>query len=235
MQNTIILFENIKSQYIVDNIFNYIRDINFKLKLIKYSNKYHKILNVKLNDYKECYFLQFIDLDDYISRPSDFNYKNNPENNNFLQDDLLKYEISMDYFQQLIINYYRKYLLKDNERIGKRITIFSPVFDVLSKTEFFGDKFSININPGSIDIYNTKEYYINTFSKLNELNLNYSSIYYTSYKNSNTINYLKELGIDFNKIKKICFLTTSWAGSSFLNNNNSFLKSLFSIKILKKI
>ena len=231
---------NIKSTYIINNIFDYIRDINFKLTFFKYSKKFQNKLKLKLYDYQKKYLDQInFNVYDYISiqflqlypKYYDFDYLTNK-----FKNDSLKYEISIDNFQKYIIDFYQNYSLKEDESIGKRISIFSPIFDILSKSEFFSEKFSFYINPYYIEFLNIKEKYITIFSKLDELKSNYS-IYYEGYKNKNTINYLKELGIDFNKINKICFLhyepVDSGNDEKFLDSN-SFFTSLFALKNLGK-
>ena len=230
MERIIVQFDNINSKYIMDKIFDYIMDFNYKLKLLKYSKKYKKKFEIKLDNYKIRYYLQkFNDFDEFISKPKDFYFEN--LQNNHLQDVLLRYEINLDLFQKLIINYYNYYSLKDDEVIGKNITIFSPVFDILSKSPFFSEKFSIYINPSTIVFYDLTEKYINTFSKLNELKLHYS-IYCRNYRNP--IDYLRGLGVDFNKIKKICFWNEGRDDFNLSNNSNLFLSSFFSFKNLEK-
>lgn len=234
------LLENIASTYIINNIFEYIKDINFKLKFFKYSYKFQNKLKLKLYDYQKKYLDQInFNVDDYISiqffqlhkKHYDFDYLRNK-----FQNDSLKYEISIENFQKYIIDFYQNYTLEEDESIGKRISIFSPVFDILSKTEFFGEKFSFYINPDYIEFLNIKEKYIKIFSNLNELKSNYLSIYYEGYINGNTINYLKELGIDFNKINKICFLDSNDNDDSeeIIDDNNSFSTSLFALNNLDK-
>ena len=54
MENQI-LKKKIKSKYIIRNIFNYIKDTYFQLKLINYSKYYQKNLDIQLINYKEKY------------------------------------------------------------------------------------------------------------------------------------------------------------------------------------
>ena len=49
------LIKRIKSPYILKNIFNYIKDINFKMKLFFYCKLFQNKLDIKLIDYKEKY------------------------------------------------------------------------------------------------------------------------------------------------------------------------------------
>ena len=46
-------FENLKSNFIIKKIFNYMRK-NKPFKIMKYNKKLQKRLNLSINDYKEC-------------------------------------------------------------------------------------------------------------------------------------------------------------------------------------
>jgi len=50
------LINKINSTYIIQNIFNYIKNRNLKMKLFFYSKSFQKKLGIKLFDYKEKYF-----------------------------------------------------------------------------------------------------------------------------------------------------------------------------------
>ena len=87
----------------------------------------------------------------------------------------------------------------------KLINIESPFFRRLSKTKNFGKLFAIHISQKIIDEYKLKDEYIKLFEKLNNLNINYESIFY-NLKDIKKINYLKEINIDFNKIKRLSII-----------------------------
>ena len=61
------LINNITSKYILNTIFNYIKDKNFKDKLFLYSKKFQKKFDIKLIGLKENYLkiIKF-DLDKFI-------------------------------------------------------------------------------------------------------------------------------------------------------------------------
>ena len=128
----------------------------------------------------------------------------------------------------LNINNYSQTQNLNNEKL---IEIFSPVFDALSKEKFFEDIFSINISQ-ILPEFNLKNYYIQTFEKLKNLNIKYSSITsFFLYKNVKVINYLKELKIDWIKIKRLSlFEQTLYEEYLKENKNNLFLKNLFELE-----
>ena len=59
------ILAKIKSVYILDILFDYIKEESFKYKLFVYSKKYQKILKINLLDYKKIYLdnqdAQFVD------------------------------------------------------------------------------------------------------------------------------------------------------------------------------
>ena len=52
------LFDKIKSKYIQNKIFEYIKNENFKFKLFLYSKKFQKKLELEPIDFKERYVIQ---------------------------------------------------------------------------------------------------------------------------------------------------------------------------------
>ena len=95
------IFNKIKSLYIIKDIFNYIQDRNFSMKLFVYSKSIQNRLGIKLIDYKEKYVekLEF-DINKYLyleekKYKKDFLRK---EYNNFL----LKKKNNKDEFENII-------------------------------------------------------------------------------------------------------------------------------------
>ena len=60
-----ITLDKIKSNYIVDKIFEYIKINNFKLKLFLYSKYYQKKYGI-INNYQEEWFIKYIDFFQYF-------------------------------------------------------------------------------------------------------------------------------------------------------------------------
>ena len=67
------ILENINSKYIFQNIFNYIKNSNFKFKLFNHNKYFQNILDLTLFDYQEKYFRKYIenvklDVLDYLTK-----------------------------------------------------------------------------------------------------------------------------------------------------------------------
>ena len=203
------LINDIKSKYILNYIFNYIKDKNFKDKLFLYSKKFQikfdiKLIGLKENQLKKIKF----DLDKYLYiEPNSFK----PdfleiEYNKFLIEKNIKKEI----IENIIYDIFENKEIKDIDEEDvdeikekeKFINIESPLFKILSKTKNFGKIFTIHISQKIIDEYKLKDEYIKFFDNLNNLNIKYSSIFY-KLKDINKIDYLKEININFNKIQKL--------------------------------
>ena len=82
-----------------------------------------------------------------------------------------------------------------------------------------------------------KNNYIKTFNDLNKLNIKYSSIFYLN--NNNNINFLNEINIDFNKIKRITIKIKQMERYDFIDNDNftknnkNFFENLYSFTNIK--
>ena len=224
------ILEKIKSKYILENIFDYVKGENFKLKLFAYSKKLQKKFDLKLLDYKNIYLKNRINLFEFLSDYKKEGYPKNydkKELTNKFNSTLNKLKLKEENITDYIINFFKNYEKKENDEIY--IDIYSPFFDLLSKEEYFWKKFIIPIISEFIDKNKLKNDYISFFNKINKLNINFSLLFL--YINENSINYLKELGINFNKIKK--FIASPTNSSEFIlvdnkKNFNDFLKILFS-------
>jgi len=204
---------NINSIHILNDIFNYIGDKNFKDKLFLYSKKWQKKLDIKLIGLKENYLKKIkFDLDKYLYiEPGSF-IKDilSKEYNKFF----LEKKLSKERIENIILDIYENKEIKDIEEEDvdkiknreKLINIESPLFQMLSKIKNFGKLFTIHISQRIIDENELKDEYIELFEKLNILNIKYESIFY-NLADINKINYLKEINIDFNKIKRLTIKT----------------------------
>jgi len=203
------IINNVVSKYILNIIFNYIKDENFKDKLFLFSKKLQKKYDIKLIGLKENYLKNIkFNLDKYLyiepnSFEKDFLTK---QYNKFL----IEKKINKEKFENIIYDIFENKEVKDIDEEDvdkirekeKFINIESPLFKILSKTKNFGKIFSIRFSQDIIDEYKLKDEYIKLFDKLNNLNVKYSSIFY-DLKDINKIYYLKEINISFNKIKKL--------------------------------
>ena len=201
------LINNLKSKHILHYIFDYIKDKNFKDKLFLHSKKYQVKFDIKLVGLKENYLKKLnFDLDKYLFFESSSSEKDilTIEYNEFL----IENNINKERLEKIVYDIFENKEIKDIEEEDvdkireneKLINIKSPLFKILSKTKNFGKIFTIYISQKEIDEY--KDQYIQLFDKLNSLDINYASIFY-DLKDINKINYLKEININFIKIKRL--------------------------------
>ena len=239
------IFGKIKSLYIIKNIFNYIKDTN--LKLFLYSKYFQNKLNMEII-YKEIYLKKIgFDLDKYLHIEQK-QYKKDILNKKY-DNFLLENKINRKKFEEDLYKIIESKQTKDiDEEIidftkysEKLINIDSPLFEIVSKASNIEKSYtiySIYISQKNIDEYKLKNDYIKFFDKMNKSNIKYSSIFY-NFNDKNKINYLKELNIDFNKIKKLALIEDEKDIDDYLDdsdededkknqNNNNFFRTLFS-------
>ena len=195
------LIKKIQSSYILKNIFNYIKDTNLKMKLFFYSKLFQKILDIKLIDYKEKYIDSIgFDFRKYLHSEQGKNKADiliKKYDNFLLEKNLNKKE-----FEKIISEVIKNKEIKKKEDSEILIDMESPLFGIISKTKSFENNYTIYISQKNIDENKLKDFYKKHFDNLNKSNIKYSSIYY-EFDDKKKINYLKELNIDFNKIKSI--------------------------------
>jgi len=235
------LINNLKSKHMLNKIFSYIKDKNFGDKLLLYSKKLQLKFEVKLIGLKENY-LKKIDFDKYLYiKPYLFKKDILTKNySNFLKEK----KDNKERIENIIYDIFDNKQIKDideedinEEDIDKikvnehLINIESPLFKILSKTKNFSKIFTIHISQNIIDEYKLKKDYIKFFNNLNNLDTKYTSIFYYL-KDINKINYLTEINIDFNKIKR---LTLKIENDYIYNNKkiNNFFENLFSLNNIK--
>ena len=196
----------IKSLYIIKNIFNYIKDNNhIQLKLFFYSKFYQSKFNIKLIDYKVKYLEKVkFNINKYLHADRTSYRKDflNILYNNFLFENNLNKEEFVKIIYDVLENQKAKDINEINEDNEILIDLDSPLFEMISKTKNFENKYTIYICQENIDEYKLKNDFIRIFDKFNKLNIKYSSIFY-SFKDKNKIDYLKQFKIDFNKIKRM--------------------------------
>ena len=227
------LINAISSKYISEKIFDYIKDKNYKLKLFLYSKALQEKYDIKLFHYQETYINQFkfnynLYLNEYTHKYIKLFKINNLKD--AYEKDLLQCKVDNNIFESVIINYFNKNeknLINDkNEKI---IEIYSPLFEPILKTELLEKIFTIYIPINIIEEYNLKTDYITVFNKLNKTNGNYSLK--IMFNENNDINLLKELNINFNKIRRMTIIFEESEGeeNSDINNYNKFYSTLFSL------
>ena len=246
MESNNSVLEKVFSKNLLNNIFDYIRDPNYKHKLFSYSKLLQKKADLRMADYEERYIEKFgINLTDYLfSENNKFVRKFDKDIlNSNLQNDLSKNKLEKSAIEKIMVDIYNqryedKY--KNNSDGGDKsgnklveteepIEIYSPFFDTLSKMDFFEYLFTINISTYIIDKFDLKEDYISTFEKLNQSKSKYNSLT-IYYEDSYDILYLKDFKINFNQIKRIIFIPNSYHVTGdykyFLNTFFSFFSRI---------
>ena len=230
----------------MNNIFDYIRDPNYKHKLFSYSKLLQKKADLRLADYEERFIEKFgINLSDYLfSENNKFVRKFDKDIlNSNLQNDLSKNNLEKSTIEKIMVDIYNqryedKYKNNSNDcdkpgskliETDEPIEIYSPFFDTLSKMDFFEYLFTINISTYIIDKFDLKEDYISTFEKLKQSKSKYNSLT-IYYEDSYDILYLKDFKINFNQIKRIIFIPNSYHVTGdykyFLNTFFSFFSRI---------
>ena len=236
MENNSILYR-IKSKFIFYKIFGYIEQPKLVYKLFVYSKSFQKKIERELVDYERIYLEQFgINWREYLFCSMN-RYINSFDKNllkNVLEEDVSKNNLDFNLVKTIIIDIYKKIAEEwknskdDEDELSEKenlIDIYSPFFDVLSKTDIFS-YFSIFISSLIIDEFDLKNDYISTFNTLNSCSSEYSSLTFC-YKDSNDITYLKEFNIDFGQIKRLTFILDDYFDTK---DYEYFFKIFFGLK-----
>ena len=134
----------IKSQYIIQNIFEYINIKYFKYILFKYSKFLQNKLSIEKSFYQKLYldeldikFTKYFNENEFCPKKYD---KDILKSN--LKADLKKYSIDMNILREYIYNKLNFTNFKpDDDEDYYLIDIYSPFFDDLSKLEYFNKIF----------------------------------------------------------------------------------------------
>lgn len=230
------LLEKISSNYIFENIFDYISNEKFKFKIFVHSKLFQKKLDLELKHYKLHYINQFglRDMNTYFSNDDYENYDKDYLTK-ILKDDLSNKKIDMNKMKTVLFELFEDYKNdKDYNYFDlneKNLDIYSPFFDVISKTELYEKMYTIPIPVEIIKKLNLKNDYISAFNKMNESNGKYHSIT-LYYKECDDIKLLKELNIDFSKVKRFNLI---FIGSKEHIKSYILFKDLFSIKNIENL
>ena len=245
-----ILFDKIQSKYILKLILGYIKDKKDILKLFMHSKVFQNKLGIKLIDYQKIFLSRFF-LENYLNYNALYDDFDKYSLKNNFKNDLLQYKLNDNNIinnKEYLIYYFKNYYEKINEEELNcnrnpliLIDIFSPFFEVLSKTEIFSELFSIIILPRYIiSKQNLKNEYINTFDQLDKINSKYSSIA-VHCEDKEDFNIINDLGINFHNIKSlILFIINYHNNFSFIFNDkainiNKLIKLSIDSKLAKSI
>ena len=199
MEEKISILEKIKSKYSILEIFNFIQNQFFKYKLFFYSKYYQKKFDLNIIDYIDLYInILGINFDNYLSFSNIFadNFDKTILSKNFGK----YFDTNSNIIQNKIMNYYKEYIKNHEEKLNdfqysqykhflKPISIYSPIFEILSKTDFFEELFTIKIPIKIIEKFKLEKDYISAFENLNQANSKYSSLIIKKEKNKNIDNF----------------------------------------------
>ena len=228
----------IKSKHILNQIFDFIKDDNFKLKFLKYSKYFQKIFDINIFNYQNAYFKKSnFYLPDFLNNKSE---KIEEFDKDFLQKKLDKFlikhpQLSISdinkYVKEFIPLYAKKEQKENNEQginyeksYNNYIDIYSPFFELISKNEFFGNIFTINIPTNLIVKKSLENIYITIFDDLEKNNINYYSLK-ISLNDIKDLDVLNKFKIKFNQLNKIIFDILE---KKPIINYNTFLDKIFS-------
>ena len=199
--------ENIKSKYVLNTIFDFISNENYKLQLFIHSKSLQQKYDFKI-EYKYTFLKEYLRVKDFIlldliNQKLDTNYFYNNLNDilNFIH---LTQEESKEISKVIYNNY-----IKEKKKIHKistytdflsTIDIYSPFIESAISNDFH----FINIPLDDIQKYNLKNDYISFFKKQNENNKKYKIL--ISLKNAKQLDILKDLNIDFSNINQFIFV-----------------------------
>ena len=219
------LINKIKSRYILKHILTYIRNINLKYKIFSYSKTLQKRIDLRYSYCKQLYLNGIgFNINKYILFKEEDKLTLKEEYNNYFLINKNNKEKFEDIIYEVINEQEEEYIIEEDYET--KINLNSPLIDIISKTKNFENNFTIYITQKDIDKDNIRKDYRNIFNRLNSLNRKYSSIYYI-FQDKTKIEYLNELNIDFDKIKRI---TLIYEGKNVDYDEKSFFETLFSFK-----
>ena len=216
------LINKVKSLYILDGIFNYIKDENFKIKLFLHSKSLQKKIGIKIYLLQEEYLKSIgFNINDYLHIDEE-NYKRKILTEKY-NDFFLGKKIKKKTINNIVFNIFNNKKVQENGT-PILINIYSPLLEVLIKTKNFEKFFTFFISQSNIEEFKLKKNYINFFDKLNKSKIKNYSICLSS----EDINCLKELKINLNKINR---LTLMYKG---INQPSVFFDNIFKFKELEQ-
>ena len=198
------MLKRIKSKYILEIIFKFVKDKKLKLKLFIHSKYFQNLFGLSLYNFQKEYLHSLKnynkDYNDYLCLFSAYSAKSD------LNDKYNKYIKSLNNIPKDVIERDISDLIVENSEINSqsKIDIYSPLFFSFINNNSLSDKLSINI-PLDIIIKNKLEDdYIKLFKELNDNSHKYKSIS-ISFDTKNDLDLLDKLNIIVSNIKYLCF------------------------------
>ena len=137
----------------------------------------------------------------------------------------MKYNLDIKIFEKYIDIYFENAINKNSIENNIDLEIYSPFFDYLIKKKYFNEFFTIPIKMIYNQKLNSNNEYISIFKLLNVSNITYSSIKF-DYLRNDDIDFLKELNINFNNIKRF-EINEDWENFSFITNYEKNIQGIF--------
>ena len=205
------LLNEISSKYLIEIIISYVKDENFIYKFLKYNKSLQKKFNILLTDYKERYYNKNIKWEEWINIKKEEYQK------------IKTYYKEKD-FNYFIIKYFQNLKKVEVYKSNIFILLTSPFLYTLSNLENFGEIFIFNIN-----LNDKRKYYV--INEINKLNINSLSMKFC-YNDIDELCNMKELDINFSKIKKLKFNTLEKYSLPYGSPEkySPFFKYIFSLK-----
>ena len=192
------ILKELKSFYIIEIIFSYIKDKDYKYIIAIYSKAIQNKLNISLFDYQKKYInKKGIIINSYLSN-KDYNKFEKDYLIKKLNEDLLKFNINKDSLENYLDYFFKNY--RGNNYFI--IDIFSPFFEFLLTKKYFKTLFTIQVNLIEENLEND---YISVFKKLNQSEFIYSSLDFIVNKNISKDKW-KNYKINFNYFKYLIIL-----------------------------
>ena len=200
------ILAKISSKYVFQNIFDYIKDSKFKLRLFNYSKYFQKMLDIDIIDYESEYISNFdMTLEDFLYKKMDITNFDKDSLKNIFDEKIKQNNLDANLIKKIVYDYFKKL---ENKKVNKDyylpnyfISIFSPLLDTISKTSFF-QVLTFEVQWDIIEKFNLQNDYREIFDKLNKMNANYSLLSFEISK-FDQLPKLNELNIDLNKIKSL--------------------------------
>ena len=226
--------KRISSKYIIQNIFEYIKDDTIKFKLFTYSKEFQNKLDINQLNYLGKYltkknfniFKYFsFNHDYYMKQP--INIGNKEDLKIFFENELIKYNISFKKYFLYLYQFFSNNVIYKNSFID----IFSPYFDLfLYYIPLAFRWLFIPIVIETIEKQDLKNDFINAFDKIKQTDIEEISICF-NFNKTNDIDFLKKMAMDY-KIKRFIVRQNHLLENEKNNNYDDFLKELFTFNLI---